>query len=367
MLDRVRLFLDKGDLESARAALGDDLREFCAEEFVRGGLRHPLVGPKSAKLREELQSLAARLTEDAQRARAVVMALERVDASVRKKAVDHGTLDRINFALQVLLPGAALVLEEALENARFKLGAASSNVEDPLSGVMKSVSPEASLLVTAAEEGMKLFEGNRLERLQDGSLENIDSPEPDEPMISMLINDELWLECPACGDELRTPLASFGKELRCVCSRPMTVPRPSLARMTEYLKAKRDALRGMSRCRICNSVIQTAGDAFMKAGFCTALCASQGRDQFGEHVPREGARDGEDVRFRCHCGATMTAPLTEVGEKVACLSCPLVVWIPAPSLESPARRSGPRTCAKCGKPVKPTARKCMYCGTPPAP
>jgi hypothetical protein len=228
------------------------------------------------------------------------------------------------------------------------------------------VSPELTLLATAAEEGMRLFEGGALARLEGGTLEDLDVPEPDEPLISGLINDKLLIQCPACGDELDLGHEAFGTSARCGCGKPLTVPRPSLARMADHLKAKRDALRGIGRCRICSGVIQTGGDVYMRAGFCTALCATQARDRFSEHVAREGTREGEEVGFRCHCGATMTAGLADVGGKVTCLSCPLEVWIPAPApaRDIPvARRSGPRACAKCGKPVKATARKCMYCGT----
>ena len=357
MLDRVRTFLDKGDAAGAQAALGDVLREYCAEEFARAGLRHPLLGQKSENLRKELLGFVPRLTTDPGRARAVIHALKADD------------LDRINFALAVLLPDVALVMEEALGNARFKLGAASSNVEDPLSSVMKStLSPDITLLVTAAEAGMHLFEGNRLDRLEGGTLENLDVPEPDEPLITMVIDEELLIQCPNCDDELRAPIASFGEDVSCACGKALTVPRPSLARMADYLKAKRDKRRGIGRCRICSGVIQTGGDVFMRAGFCTALCATQARDRCGEHVAREGTLEGEEVTFRCFCGATMSASLGDVGGKVACLSCPLEVWIPvpAPARDAPgSRRPGPRTCVKCGKPVKPTARKCMYCGTPP--
>ncbi len=357
MLDWVRTFLDKGDAAGAQAALGDVLRDFCTEEFARAGLRHPLLGQKSATLRKELLGLVPRLTTSPGRARAVIHALKADD------------LDRINFALAVILPDVALVMEEALGNARFKLGAAASNVEDPLSGIMRSslVSPEITLLVTAAEEGMRLFDGSKLDRLEGGTLENLDVPEPDEPLITTLIDEDLLIQCPDCDDELRAPIASFGEDVSCACGKALAVPRPSLARMADYLKAKRDTLRGIGRCRICSGVIQTGGDVFMRAGFCTALCGTQARDRFAEHVAREGRLEGDEVTFRCFCGATMSAALADVGGKVACLSCPLEVWIPAPApaREAPAaRRSGPRTCGKCGKPVKPTARKCMYCGTP---
>jgi hypothetical protein len=367
MLDDVRAHLDRGDPAGARTSLADALKEFAAEEFSRGALGHPLLGSRSAKLRTELHALAVGLADQPDRVRG---ALERVEVSIRKKTVDAATLDRLNFALQVLLPDVALLLDEALENARFKLGAASSNVEDPMAGALRNpfVSGEVAALVTLAEEAGSLFEGNRLERLQKVTLATLDAPEPDHPVITQIFDDELWIECPACGNELRTPVTSFGQDVRCDCKRSLTVPRPSLERMAMYLKEQRDTARGIARCKVCCAVIQVGRDGYMRAGFCTSLCASQAREIFKEHVAREGTREGDEVRFQCFCGATITAPLADMGGKVACLSCPLEVWIPAPAAvsEPASRRPGPLTCSKCGKPVKPTAKKCMYCGTPPS-
>ncbi|HLY08433.1 MAG TPA: hypothetical protein VKW04_03905 [Planctomycetota bacterium] len=366
MLENVRQLLDQGKPDIARSALRESLLQFCSAAFSSGTLRHPLLAPKTSPLRRELADLAGALLGGEAQGRPVVLALDFVERSIQKKAVTDETLDHLNFALQLLLPDLALILDEALENGRFKLGAAASNVEDPLSSVVNEslMRPELKILVALANEGMRAMEGGRLDRLQALSLRDLDVSE-EGPLILGLKDDHLALECPGCAQRLTTPLGSIGKDIRCGCSTPIKVTRPSLERMAAYLKAARQARLGIARCRVCHGVIQVSRNVFMRAGFCSAVCAKQGRELFQEHVAPEGLREGEEVRFRCHCGASITAPIPESPEKVACLSCSLDVWIPLPAAGNDRERPKALLTCACGRPIKSTARTCLYCGAPP--
>ncbi|MBI3858239.1 MAG: hypothetical protein HY293_21360 [Planctomycetes bacterium] len=366
MLESVSAFLNQGKRDRAQEFLRASMLEFCADAFAKGEIHHPLSGAASAELRVELTRLARQLLENPDRSRTVVVALESADRAIRKREASPETLDRLNFALQKLIPDIALVLDEALDQARFKLGGAVSDVEDPLSGMNRFMPADVGLLATLAGEGLRALDGSRLDKLQTVSLRDFDATGPglgESPSVFGLKDDVLSFGCPGCLERAEAPLDTFGESILCGCGQPLRVPRPSLERMGVYLKARKDAALGISRCRVCNGVIQLGRDGFMHAGFCSVLCAKQGLERFGEYVPRQGILDGEDVRFQCSCGTTMSAPRSEVGGKIACPSCPLEVWIPAPQQEGRQRR-GLRACGNCGKPMKASALKCMYCGSP---
>lgn len=363
MLDEVAELLSQGKRERARDALREAVQEFCTDAFVSGETAHPFLSPKSEKLRRAIREVAGPILGDVERGRAVAVALESADRSIRSKSAGLEALDQLNFALTKLLPDFSLVLDAALRNARFKLGGAASNVESQTDDL--PLGPEIELLIKVADTGIRAFKGRKLDRLMGVGLSNFDSAERLEPEIATILDlreDAIVFQCPICLEEMTSPLDRFGEDQRCGAGHPVQVPRPSLSRMAAYLKARREAASGIARCKVCNGVIQAGKSGPMRAGYCTPLCAAQGPDRFGEFVPKEGRLDGEDVHFSCKCGASMSASAADVGSTVACLACPLQLWIPAPA--DRIRSKGARPCGRCGKPVKASASKCMYCGNP---
>lgn len=351
MLERLRSRLEAGDREGALAALREALSQLCVARFVSGWTRHPLLDPRSKEFVGAVRGFARALMEDPVMAEEVVEALEAPDE------------ERVNLAFERLLPDFALLLDEALTDAKHELGSKASNVESVSDHLWAHpfVAVEAALAAELTEGAFKAGASARLRALEKVRLDDLDSPETDVLPLQDLLDDSLVFTCPKCGLLQSQPFAAAGRPYVCLsCGRPLTVPRARLGRMAAYLKRKRDALRGISRCRVCKGYIQTGRRGFMRAGYCGAYCAHRGRELFREYVAREGAWENDRILFACECGRTHRAAESEIGTKRACESCGIDVWIPhADGLQ---RRGDVVSCVHCGRPMKKTAVACMYCG-----
>lgn len=361
MLEDVRRFLEAGRLDRAREKLGEALGDFFRESFAAGRADYPLLTRRGLPRLREIRELAPRLLEE--RGEYVAEALGQVEAGCGTEAPDDGVVLLLNHALCLLIPDYPVRLAAAIQDAKFELGAKASNVESPLPDLLPR--PDLRSLVTLVEEATHALHEQKFSGIENLGLDFFDAPEdslPDLPPISSIEDDQLAFTCLSCGGSRREALTLAGDFVDCPCGATLRVPLPGLARLAAYLKAKEEAARGIGRCRVCGAVVRTSRDGFMKAGFCSALCARTGGERFGEFVPREGKPEGDQILFSCRCGAALRAPVASGGTPVPCGACSLKVWVPPPAAAAPAK-GAILTCAKCGRNVKSTAKRCMYCGT----
>ena len=352
MLESVKSRLSEGDREGARAALREAVSALCVARFVAGWTRHPLLDPKSRPFLAALRDLARDLIEDLMSGEEAVEALGNPGEA------------GVNACMEWMLPDFALLLDEALTDAKHELGAKASNVESETDNAFPSLLGwRGELVADAAREILKAGASSRLDELERVRLADFDVADEGDPPLRELFEERLMFACPGCGQLHAEPLASAGRSFFCACGRGMTVPRARLDRMAAYLKQKRDAARGISRCRVCKGIIQLGKQGFMRAGFCGAYCAKRGEELFREYVAREGTLTGGEIVFACVCGQAQRAPEKAIGTKRPCESCGIEVWVPVGA--SVKRPKGLGSCAHCGRPMKASAARCMYCGRPP--
>ncbi len=347
-------------------SLREDLVEFFAASAATGLRVHPLLTKKG---RAWLADLRVRGPELSERGDYAARVLREVLASDWN---DPATILRTNHALQILIPDYALLVEEAIQEAKFRIGAAASNVESPAEEFLRSpggillFGVEAVAMGLAAGEAMSQKREQAYGRIRDLELEHFDAPEDAVrglPRIERSTGGELVFRCTGCSRLLHRAFEEAGATLLCSCGTSGRVPIPSLRRTAAHLRAKREAECGIGRCRVCRGVTQKGRGGFMAAGFCIASCAKQGRELFREHVPRSSSSDGGFIVVLCHCSRSLRARPDQVGRRIPCPECGLEVWIPRP--EATRRRRAPVSCTHCGRTVRARASRCMYCGESP--
>jgi hypothetical protein len=336
-------------------------------DSVATGLRtHPFLTTKGHALLEEARVLAPRLSDRGTYAAGILRSVLATEGTYASAVL------LTNHALQLLVPDYALRVEEAIQEAKFRVGAASSNVEDPMEEILRS---PGSLLIFGGEtvrlglafgEASRGFGEDAYGKIRDLGLDDFDAPEDSIaglPRIERSTGGELVFRCPACAAIRNRSFEEAGATFPCRCGAAVRVPIPSLGRALAHLKAKRDAECGIGRCRVCRRVLQKGRGGFMTAGFCSASCAKEGVERFGEHVARSSMADGDRILFLCRCGAALRAASGQVGTRMPCGSCGLDVWVPRP--EQARRRGGVARCGHCGRNVKARAPRCLYCGNAP--
>jgi hypothetical protein len=362
MFEKVTQKLESGDRGGARAALTRDLGEFFKRHFVAGQAEHPVLGPEGARLVEGLRPFALSLADDPARGQYVDEVLHEVGSRIVRREGREAVMFLFNHALHLLLPEYPLVVSDALDEARQELGGRINEGDDGTT-FAPFLAAESALLIAAVAHGFKGVDEARLSAIERLDLSGLDAPESTIaglPVLYGIEGGDFVFVCPFCSGRRRAPVGAAGDAYGCDCGAWTRVPIPGLARLGAWLKAKRDRARGLGHCRICGAVIQTGKSGFMRAGFCTPICAKQGRETFREFVAAPGQRDGESVAFSCSCGSAMRAPVAAVGTRLPCAACGLDVWVPEAA--AAGGRPSVAPCAKCGRPVKSTAAKCLYCG-----
>lgn len=358
MWQRVDGALEEGRGDRAREALAEALRDLFTDEIVAGRIGHPLLTKKGRPILGELARRAAALVEDPSRGGEVARILQSSAASVDGRRPDAALVFLVNHALQLLCPTFAADVEQAVQDAKFELGARASNVEGAPSIPWPLPGWEADAAARLVVEGFRGAAGVKFNSIEDLALVHFDAPEdslPKLPAIDDVDTGSILYRCPGCDAPRGSPVSAAGAEERCACGVPFRVPIPSLVRMAASLRAAREAASGVGRCRACGAVVQVRRGGIMRTGFCSAACA-RNAERFGEFVPRDGTPDA----FACGCGAVLEA--ASGTETVPC-ACGLKVWVPEPPPPPRASRGAILDCA-CGRKVKSTAARCMYCGAP---
>jgi hypothetical protein len=344
MLESVKSRLSEGDRDGARAALREELSALCVARFVSGWTRHPLLDPKCRPFLSALREVVRDLVGDP------------LSGGKAFEALGDPREAGVNLCLERILPDFALLIDEAMTDAKHELGGRASNVESENDGRFPSLFGwQAGLVASVAEEAFKAGASSRLDALERVTLADLDEGG------AGIVDDLLVFTCP-CGAERREPLDSAGTDVACDCGQVLTVPRARLDLMAAYLKKKRDAARGISRCRVCKGIIQLGKQGFMRAGFCGPYCAKRGQELFREYVARAGTWAGGVIVFACVCGQELRAAEADVGTKRPCEGCGIEVWVPLAATGK--RPKGVGSCAHCGRVMKASAARCMYCGRP---
>ncbi len=365
MLETVRGHLNEGDPERARTALGRAVYDLFYDSFIQGSADPPLLSRRGRAFLAEVRAEAPSLVEDKTRAGYVERVLDEAFDALAAGGPPARPLFLANHALQLLVPELATRVEEAIEDARLELGRRAGDT----SGFLPSATVSVDVLLPL-EAVRHAYDNSRFRRVQDLELAGMDAPEdtiPGLPPIEGIAGERLVFRCPACARPSEEDFSRAGDASRCACGHGLRVPIPSLARMSAHLKARREEARGISRCRICRAFIQRHGNAFMRAGFCGASCAVRARERFGECVPREAARVGEEVVVTCHCRLVIRAAAADAGGCLPCPECGIDVWIPdlpPPRPPAAARPADVAPCAACGRPVKKSRPRCLWCGAP---
>lgn len=361
VLERVHEKLEAGRRDAAQDELGRAVERLFCEHVAAGHAEHPVLSATAPAFIAELRTVAPRLCGPY-----VGDLLSEIAGRIARRDGRDVVVLLFNHALCLLVPDFPLRAAEAVATAKNRL----ARRIDEESGDGFSLLPgDGGLLIAAASLALRELDAKRYDRIASLDLAALDAPErcvAGLPVIVAITNDGgLAFDCPSCGARRSAALADAGDTHACSCGAWTRVPIPGLVRLEAHLRRKKNAELGLGSCRGCGAVIQTGRAGFMRAGFCGALCASRAPERFGEFVPRDGARRGGAVAFRCRCGAELEAPVERAGTRMRCGSCALEVWVPAPPAE--AGRPSVRACAGCGRKIKSTAPRCIYCGRGHAP
>jgi hypothetical protein len=147
-------------------------------DSVATGLRtHPFLTTKGHALLEEARVLAPRLSRRGTYAAGILRSVLATEGTYASAVL------LTNHALQLLVPDFALLVEEAIQEAKFRVGAASSNVEDPMEEILRS---PGGLLIFGGETvglGLAFGEASRglgedaYGKIRDLGLDDFDAPE----------------------------------------------------------------------------------------------------------------------------------------------------------------------------------------------
>jgi hypothetical protein len=358
MLEDVRKHAQAGDRGRAREALAAAIKKLFVAPLLQGDATPPYDSPEGAAFITALRAVAPALLDDPSRASYVTTLLDDVRARINRGDDGRAMVFLAQHALLLALPTAGETISDALQEAKYELVARAT--PDGLGE--RLVKPKVVIRANDREAGRQNELLEKIQRLTPADLEAPEGSIPNIPPIQALEGDILIFACPACRKEHRTPIATAGSPSSCGCGASLRVPIPAPSRVAAARKASKEAAAGIVSCRICAAKVNTRRDANARAGFCSLLCAKQGRQKFGEFVAKTGTREGDSVSFACECGAALQALAVRAGSRVTCGSCSVQVWIPEPGGAAAPAAQGVTPCPKCGRNVKAGARRCMFCG-----
>ncbi len=263
------------------------------------------------------------------------------------------------------IEGYASRLAEIIEDVRFEWGQRASNLESGIDDLTEFwYAPEGTALFGITQviaDASKAGDRRHFDKLENLTLAHLDFAEA-APILSADAR-EVRFACARCGVEIAKPLGSAGARDSCACGVEFVIPIPSLQRVHQATQAAREAAQGVTRCRICNQVVQTRKGPVERAGYCSKLCARDGEDRFREYIPDKAARRGNEAGFVCRCGAFVATGAADEGSLMPCPSCDLKLWVP-PATLTDGRRAPPVACPKCAKKNRAELAQCQYCSTP---